>query len=90
MKIRCMVRGVVGLVWAILAVDAIPGVEVVPTDQLRMLLLSVAITGSLAFVVCYVQRSSDEVFNEGREHERRIMLREMNECKVLPFNRTGA
>lgn len=86
MKIRCMVRGCVALVWAALAVDAIPGVEVVPTDQLRMLLLSVAITGSLAFVVCQTRQPIEEVFDAGRDYERKLLMKQMSRQRRVTGN----
>lgn len=84
-------RSAIVALWVVLLIDAIPGVQLLAQDNpARMLLLSATITGSIAMCVKHCQRSSDEIFNEGREHERRLMLREMNECKVLPFDRTGA
>lgn len=84
-------RAATSALWMVLLIDSIPGVALLGRDNAaRMLLLSVAITASLAQCMKHMQRPLDDVFNEGREHERRVMLREMNECKVLPFDRTGA
>jgi hypothetical protein len=84
-------KSVVAALWVVLLVDAIPGVEILGRDNpARMLLLSATITASVVLSVRHCQRPTDEVFNEGREFERRLMLREMNECKVLPFDRSGS
>jgi hypothetical protein len=84
-------RSVIAALWVVLLIDAIPGVAILGRDNpARMLLLSAAITASVMMCVKHCQRPSDEIFNEGREFERRVMLREMNECKVLPFDRSGS
>jgi hypothetical protein len=77
--------------WMILLIDTIPGIALLRQDDpARWFLLSVAASGSLALYHRHQQRPADEIFAAGREYERRVMLREMNQCKVLPFDRTGA
>ncbi|MGZ4519141.1 MAG: hypothetical protein ACXVXP_08405 [Mycobacteriaceae bacterium] len=77
--------------WMILLVDAIPGIGLLGRDnQARWFLLSVVVTGSMAVCHRHTQRPADEIFAAGREYERRVMLREMNECRVLPFDRSGS
>lgn len=77
--------------WMILLLDAIPGAALLGRDDpARWFLLSVAITASMAVCHRHNQRPADEIFAAGREYERRVLLREMNECKVISFDRTGA
>jgi hypothetical protein len=84
------VKSAVAALWVVLLIDAIPGVAILGRDNpARMLLLSAAITASVAISVRHCQRPVAEVFEAGREYERRVMLREMNQCKVLPFDRSG-
>jgi hypothetical protein len=86
-----MIKAGLAALWMILLIDTIPGVTLLRQDNpARWFLLSVAITASMALCHRHHTRPADEIFAAGREYERRVMLREMNECKVLPFDRTGA
>lgn len=84
-------RAAVSALWMVLLIDSMPGIALLGHDNsARMLLFSVAITASIAQCVKHTQRPADEIFAAGREYERRVMLRERNECKVISFDRTGA
>lgn len=67
----------VAAMWVVLGMEVAPGVEVLG-DEVQRLLASIAATGTLALCVRCVQRPVEEVFDAGREYERRVMLREMN------------
>jgi hypothetical protein len=84
-----MVLSVSLAAWLVLVADAfMPDALFLLSPQEGRLLVGVASVGTLAWLVRHLQRPVEEVFDAGREYERRRMVREMNRTpKVVPIRR---
>lgn len=88
----CRAGGIAVVVgWVMLVGNAILPDEVfLLTPAQSMLLAPASVSGSLALLLRRLQRPVEEVFDAGREYERRRMVREMNRpAKVVPIRRAS-
>ena len=81
-----------GLGWMVLVLDALPWVELEVSPAARLLCAAAAATLTLLVGIWRWQRPVEEVFDAGREYERRCVLRELNNMRpgsVTPLRRSG-
>lgn len=80
------------VLWLVTVLDALPRIELLGGSRdLHMLFLVSAATGTIALFIRRTQRPVEEIFDAGREYERRVMLKEMNArtvgAKVVPIRK---
>ena len=91
--LRCVIRMGTILAWLVLLGDLVVPVDVFHLkEELGRVLVGVAMLGSMTNVVAFFQRPCEEIFDAGREYQRRVDVREQmrertRRVTVIPIRR---
>ena len=77
------------MVWLVLASDLVLSETVFHlSDQWGRVLIGLAMVGSMTMIVERFQRPCEEIFDAGREYQRRVDMRERNRhVSIFPIRR---